>query len=182
MFRNHYVLENHRLIQHGENREEFSSTYKCSRCNQKFASQSDLYVHTRNHGKTDVDQFCCDKCGKMFKNMHNLNNHIRLHVDFRAFPCSFQDVCKKTFRTRLLLRQHLHVHTGIKAFKCPEEGCLREFAKAESLRVHRKKHVKADKPEPQPSNSISTAVDGQFTQQPNPEPDWNRTVPFAPYI
>lgn len=77
----------------------------------------------------------------------------------------------------------MHVHTGIKAFKCPEEGCSREFAKSESLRAHRRKHVNTEKPEPPtPSHSVMDAVDGHITQQPNPKSDWNGAVPFAPYI
>lgn len=90
-FANHYVLENHKLIQHGECKEEFSSTYKCRLCNGKFNSRADLYAHTKNHeAKTDADGQQCDKCGKVFANSHNLSNHIRLHLDHRPFPCELR--------------------------------------------------------------------------------------------
>ncbi|PNF33177.1 hypothetical protein B7P43_G13393, partial [Cryptotermes secundus] len=77
----------------------------------------------------------CKVCGKRYRKLLYLKEHMRVHTGDRPFKC---DVCKKEFTQCSLLKTHMRVHTGEKPFKC--EVCNARFAQRSNLWKHSRTH------------------------------------------
>eukprot|EP01083_Nonionella_stella_P178956 633817_1 len=68
--------------------------YKCSYCNKRWRSHTDLTIHIRTH--TNERPFTCTypNCDKAFKQKYTLTTHIRTHTGEKPYQCN---ICQKRF-------------------------------------------------------------------------------------
>ena len=64
------------------------STFKCTLCEDNFASKNDLKTHIKDE---HAGSFKCDMCRKVFDEEWKFNAHKKCHKDY---PC---DKCDKVF-------------------------------------------------------------------------------------
>ncbi|XP_070503131.1 zinc finger protein 260-like [Chironomus tepperi] len=130
-------------------------SYQCSQCPKVFTDQQLFREHTETHPqdsnqppeevtspKVDADpakKFQCDyeNCGKSFKMLSTLKDHLRTHSNEKPFICN---ICGRGFSQNTNLKQHLRRHTQIKPFKCNFEGCGSAFVSKGELDSHSRKH------------------------------------------
>lgn len=89
-------------------------------------------LKTENHFATQKPtMYGCKICGRIYRSMNPLRQHLRSHAYKMAFTCHF---CWKVFSRRWSLKNHFRVHTGERPYNCPH--CLRAFADRSNLRAH----------------------------------------------
>uniref|UniRef100_A0A336LX59 CSON004479 protein n=1 Tax=Culicoides sonorensis TaxID=179676 RepID=A0A336LX59_CULSO len=109
-----------------------SKPYECNICNTRWASQSKLRCHMKNHN-TSKD-YKCEICGKAFNLKGSLTIHMQsVHNHDRPFFC---DICGKTYKTKYNLRDHQITHDENRALKC--SFCPATFKVPNSLHQHEK--------------------------------------------
>lgn len=80
----------------------------------------------------------CLECGKQFKKLSKLQEHLLIHTGEKPFACS---CCSKTFRRKFHLSRHEKIiHSEVKEcpFKCSE--CGMSFSLKHQLNRHLKSH------------------------------------------
>ena len=80
---------------------------------------------------TSENQYSCEICGKVFNQRVFLQQHLRVHTNYRPYECS---MCMKRFSQRSILTRHEKSHLGIKLFNC--EICGQSFTRNTTLRAH----------------------------------------------
>jgi uncharacterized Zn-finger protein len=65
--------------------------YACEKCNNQFASLSNLIAHKETHSKERL--YICDICGLSFRTKKTMKSHYRRHVQPRKFPCMHCSFC-----------------------------------------------------------------------------------------
>ncbi|CAK1554309.1 unnamed protein product [Leptosia nina] len=155
------------LRRHEERHRGQVPTYSCKICEKRFCKKSLLRYHvTEAHLNIDVKVVPCETCGKMFRNAtalkvhvnqvhrrifatkcavcdrvvsskHNMQQHMRSHVDLRPYTCTF-DACGKTFKDKTALKKHEIIHYPDKQFKC--KLCDRLFTRKHRLDRHKLQH------------------------------------------
>ncbi|XP_039608982.1 zinc finger protein 181-like [Polypterus senegalus] len=73
--------------------------------------EKEIQIHT---GKK-----CCLKCGKQFTHKSDLNKHMKIHTEEKAYCCH---ECGKSFSTSSYLQIHRRSHTGENPHCCSECG------------------------------------------------------------
>lgn len=126
------TLKSHiRNVHNGERK------YKCpiKDCNKGFNSISRLNDHVNNmHGQKQ--EIPCDKCGKIFNSLRNLQTHAIYHNDPKL-KCNY---CEKLFYIKKNLREHQEsVHLGV-TYSC--NSCQKKFQSQSGLRRHNKNFCK----------------------------------------
>lgn len=101
--------------------------HSCEYCGRKFASSSNLVVHTRTH--TLEKPFKCLICNKSFSHSSYMRYHEKIHTGLQPHQCS---ICGQTFRTNNKLNFHLKCHAST-TMKCPI--CDKEI-KEHRLKLH----------------------------------------------
>ncbi|XP_002161738.1 zinc finger protein Xfin isoform X1 [Hydra vulgaris] len=86
--------------------------------------------------QTNVKEFPCPTCSRVFNNRSHLKRHNMIHSGEKPWPCSY---CEKRFNRKSHLTRHLLTHTGEKPFKCPI--CSKGFADNSDLKRHRQTHL-----------------------------------------
>ncbi|XP_067668557.1 zinc finger and BTB domain-containing protein 17-like [Haliotis asinina] len=107
----------------------------CSTCNMTFASRSQFQIHEdREHSQT-MSQ--CTICGKVFKNLQFLRNHIRMiHLNDESHLCH---LCSSVFKQAITLKQHIEeVHEQKRNVTCKE--CGKMFYRQAQLNRHSRIH------------------------------------------
>lgn len=115
----------------------FSRT--CVLCKRVFKNERVLGHHMR-YSHTEIGPLPCEFCGKCFKNMVSLRNHLkRLHgPEKEQFEC---DYCEKRFSRKSSLMEHHNTHTKRRPYKCL--WCVKTFRNTSHFSVHRTtKHAK----------------------------------------
>ena len=113
-------------------------TFKCRRCKKIFPSLSILVAHRKVHAdeKRVKRERKCDKCGKAFSNVVQLQSHtIREHWEDNQFKCN---KCDKVFSQYSALIMHKRTHIVEKPFKCCI--CNRDYTTNNILTAHMKTH------------------------------------------
>lgn len=76
--------------------------------------------------------YVCNECGRAFKELSTLQNHVRIHSGERPFGC---ETCGKRFRQRVSYLVHRRIHTGVMPYKCT--ACDKSFRYKVSQRSHK---------------------------------------------
>ncbi|XP_040832177.1 zinc finger protein 526 [Ochotona curzoniae] len=109
----------------------------CPQCSKSFASASRLSRHRRTvHGPPER-RHRCGVCGKGFKKLVHVRNHLRTHTGERPFQCHS---CGKTFASLANLSRHQLTHTGIRPYQCLD--CGKRFTQSSNLQQHRRLHLR----------------------------------------
>jgi len=117
---------------------ETMERYSCKLCqqteaNEGFSSKDMLREHlTVIHGN-EFSIFCYD-CGKGFKSISGLNNHIKLnHNDGTTtqFKC---EKCGKCFARKSSLTTHMITHSNVRPFVC--NVCGKSYKHKQNLKSH----------------------------------------------
>lgn len=93
---------------------------------------------------TEIKQFQCSECGKMFKTKWTLANHVLSHAGADTPFCCDVDGCSGvTFRSDKELNCHrMAVHRlGPTKYECSHPGCTMQFAKYGHFKRHQLTHA-----------------------------------------
>jgi uncharacterized Zn-finger protein len=128
-------------------------SYECTQCKKVFTDQQLFKKHTESHpqntdqgGETataiastsdPLRKHSCSECGKCFKMLSTLKDHLRIHRNEKPFSCN---ICNRGFSQSANLKQHLRRHTQVKPFKCLYENCTSSFVSKGELDSHSRKH------------------------------------------
>ena len=116
------------------------SPFRCRFCPSKeFTNAACFLNHMKKaHPGIDcpvVDAYCCDHCGRTFKQGNKIAEHVTIHTDYRPYKCDFEK-CSKTFKSTYALTEHKRIHTIRKKYICSKCGaCL---VSASKLKDHEK--------------------------------------------
>ena len=93
--------------------------FSCNNCFLKFSSQLSLDQHRRNvHGVNDEKPsgFCCEICGKSYKDKKNLIRHQHSHSK-QDHKCN---ACNSSFKTERILKEIIDKTHSTKAYYCDQ--------------------------------------------------------------
>ena len=83
------------------------------------------------------NEFCCETCGQVFKQLWQLTRHIQVkHIRVRPFSCPH---CPRKFYDKYELKYHQRLHEDVEDFCC--NVCGRRFARRSGLRAHMRSHT-----------------------------------------
>lgn len=118
-----------------------TSQLTCKICEKKFETRKKLQQHSKSH--IEKTKFICDKCGKMYTNQFNLENHKSAqHGEYvdesqNIYKCR---ICSTRFDNRTDLYSHMKTHTREKQeVLC--DTCGKCFANSHNLKSHQKVHL-----------------------------------------
>ena len=112
-----------------------SYKYKCKDCSKHFEFQKNLDLHNKKH-HSQHDGAICSYCGKFYKQISALNEHIRIKHEKSAKMMTCK-ICDKQFRRAGHLQSHMNIHYGITPYSC--QKCGRVYRSTDSLKRHAKK-------------------------------------------
>lgn len=125
----------HHLWTHMGKTADGKQPLKCDICDRVFKQVSNLSQHLRLH--TGEKVYECKKCEKVFTQANKLSIHLKsVHAGERPYKCRF---CVKTFPQPADLTLHERTHTGEKPYRC--DICQRGFSQTGSLSRHRRIHT-----------------------------------------
>lgn len=129
------------LKQHMQNSNECKSVNLTCVCGKVFQKKKSLYQHSLTHKVKEA--FVCDKCGKIYTNRFNLENHkSSQHGEYveeygSIYKCK---ICEKQFTNRTDLYSHINEHSNDPVtLLC--DTCGKCFRSAERLRAHTRLHL-----------------------------------------
>ncbi|MEE6527426.1 hypothetical protein FKM82_028805, partial [Ascaphus truei] len=114
-----------------------SPNFRCPQCSKEFSSHLRMARHRRVVHALER-KHKCTVCGKRFKKLVHVRNHMRVHTGERPFQCTD---CGKTFGSLANLTRHHLTHTGEKPYRC--DICGRGFTQSSNLQQHRTLHTGA---------------------------------------
>lgn len=85
----------------------------CEHCGKTFKQQNVFRVHTRIH--TGERPYQCERCGMSFNQIGTLKDHQKIHTGEKPYACEF---CPSRFTNKTRLTRHLRTHTGERPYKC----------------------------------------------------------------
>ena len=154
--------KNHQLRYHATDADK---TFKCSYCDQRFASNQ---LRNKHQNLVHNKRFPCEHCGKTFSEKSRLLIHNRVHSGDRPYECdlcgfrcaqkdnlrihkefkhpmsgSFEKkfnckICSALFLTQGNLKRHIRTHSDLKPYVC--ETCGKSFKDPGTLKQHTFKH------------------------------------------
>lgn len=119
-----FDLRRHKHVHTGE------MPYACQICPSKFCRKASLVKHKQLHA-AGVQVGICAECGKSFKSMKSLLNHLKWHNMEKPHSCH---LCPARFTKKSNLEKHVFTHKGEKPYKCPL--CERLFSTSANVKMH----------------------------------------------
>lgn len=113
---------------------EKSDTSSCNICGKEYKTVGALKNHLESHKQKQI--FICDFCNREFTYKERLKNHLRIHTGERPFQCK---ICKMTFAQHNALKCHTRLHTGDKPYACTI--CNKSFTQYTTLKTHMVLHT-----------------------------------------
>lgn len=110
--------------------------YECCICQTMVDSRPLLNEHLKTHIVEGDKPYACPTCGRTFKLLCNIKDHVIRHKTIKPFLCFS---CGQTFPSNKDLNIHLRSHTGEKPYKCDQ--CPKAFARTSSLTKHKRVHT-----------------------------------------
>ena len=90
--------------------------YECEYCVDKFISEAGMTRHVKYQHTKDFEQYTCDQCGTLFKEITRFNQHIKFHQRHKDLVC---EICDKLFHARKTKVLHKKIiHDNIRNFAC----------------------------------------------------------------
>ncbi|XP_051503946.1 oocyte zinc finger protein XlCOF19-like [Myxocyprinus asiaticus] len=80
----------------------------CVLCEKTFYSLGTLRRHKKECHSAESRRFSCSMCGHIFKRLHALQKHTRIHTGERPYSCS---QCGKCYRHQYTLFMHNKLHS-----------------------------------------------------------------------
>ncbi|XP_022697207.1 uncharacterized protein LOC111265089 [Varroa jacobsoni] len=119
--------------------------YTCTLCEYKTTSYYKLLNHNQIH--SNQRNYVCMICGKDFKQVGQLRNHMVIHKDKNAeeaknlwYSPKTCDLCQRTFSDTKCLKKHIEtVHMKLKKFECTL--CGYQAARRTMLKIHMRQHT-----------------------------------------
>lgn len=110
---------------------------KCTKCDATLQNRYLLQDH-ENRVHFQVDSQICSQCGKSYKNLKSLRNHVH-SVHYVKGKSNLCHLCPAKFKWAATLKQHIQeIHEGIRQFSCPT--CKKEFYRKSQLNRHKRIH------------------------------------------
>jgi len=125
------ILQNHIKI-HAQDRKSYVCDYPD--CGRSFLASNGLSAHKRTE-HSDVKEHVCQVCGKEYKLVRQLKQHLLIHQTDTPFNCEH---CGKGFKVMSRLREHINIHTGKMPYECGY--CGRRIRSQPNLFHHLKHH------------------------------------------
>ncbi|KAK7071220.1 hypothetical protein SK128_001677 [Halocaridina rubra] len=122
----------HNVINNIHNAEQ----YKCIVCQKEFTNKKKFNDHKRIH---IIKRHVCNKCGKKFRALSYLKEHLYSHSEVRPYKCI---QCLKHFKSIHALKLHAIVHSKARLPRC--SVCNLSFKYKYSLTLHELYHCKKD--------------------------------------
>ncbi|XP_049274998.1 zinc finger protein 883 isoform X2 [Rhipicephalus sanguineus] len=116
------------LVQH-QCADTVEKPYACQMCPSRFCAKVTLDRHVKLHA-SGVKMCHCPECGKAFKHMRALQEHLKWHSIEKPHPCH---LCPARFARKSHLESHVVTHTGEK-LECPM--CERLYSRHADLKRH----------------------------------------------
>lgn len=113
-----------------------TNQHRCIECDKVFNKSCYLTQHNRSF-HNGLKPFKCQRCGKKFASIEELDIHFAKHNGDKPFKC---EVCPKQFHHKTDLRRHMCTHNG-KPFSCEEcgKGFIRNDHMLKHTEIHRRK-------------------------------------------
>jgi len=106
--------------------------FQCPKCSRRFFQRNELDRHMPVH--TNIKAYKCETCGKSFKQSAHLLRHRKTHTGEKPFACHFCEAC---FVSKDNLESHQSTHNQNKLFKC--SACSLTFKHRNSVYAHVKR-------------------------------------------
>lgn len=110
-----------------------ANLHKCIECDKVFNKSCYLTQHNRSF-HNGLKPFKCQRCGKKFASVVELDVHFAKHNGDKPFKC---ELCPKQFHHKTDLRRHMCTHNG-KPFSC--EICAKGFIRNDHMLKHTEIH------------------------------------------
>jgi hypothetical protein len=121
----------HIIVQHGENLDLSYVNNKMLIPSSRQFTQFQYYKNKKAWKLSTI--FACDHtyCGKFFRKLSNMFDHLRIHTGERPFRCPMPD-CKMCFNQLSNQKKHLYAHKDTSLYiSCP--NCQGKFTKKQIL-------------------------------------------------
>lgn len=123
------------LTKHSK-RHENTKSHECLICQEVFQRKHLLMDHLKIHTVEGDKPYACPTCGKSFKQLGNLKEHIDRHTGIKRHLCF---TCGETYATKQGLTLHLQWHSGKKPHKC--DVCNATYTRLYALNAHKLTHT-----------------------------------------
>lgn len=119
---------------------EHTDSFICPACGKDLQNAVLLRAHRRAVSMCRP-RHQCDHCPKSFRELWQLNGHIRMLHPVGAWPAYYFecDYCNKRWHTKLKLTAHMSRHTNVRPYQC--DMCQRPFFAEFQLKSHRRTHT-----------------------------------------
>ncbi|KAG7297052.1 hypothetical protein JYU34_019985 [Plutella xylostella] len=131
---------------------KLAQAWKCEECNLQFNKAEDLGLHqVENHRtevkvKTEIEQFQCVDCRRVFCSNKSLNSHRRVHHNVESTedaPVEPEGTlcvhCRKICKDEYALTSHMRFHSSERKYPC--KFCDFRFATVEKRKTHAEIHT-----------------------------------------